>query len=133
MNYKEEIYKIVGAAMEVHKELKHCLPEAVYQEALEYELNERGIKIEREVQVPVVYKKQTLQKYYQLDFLYDDCIILELKSTPSILSEHRFQLFTYLRLTKKPYGILINFGEPSLHIERYRYALETNDCVGFLK
>ena len=131
MNYSEEIFNIVGAAMEVHRELKNNLPEAIYQDALECEFRDRGIKSEREVHVPVVYKGHTLDKYYQLDFLCCDDIIIELKSTSSILPEHRFQLFTYLRLTRKPVGILINFGEASLHVERYRFDPETNDCTGF--
>ena len=131
MDYKEMMYTIVGAAMEVHSELHHELTEAVYQEALEYEFKDRNIEYAREVRVPIQYKEHTLNKYYQIDFVCFNDIILELKSVTAITTEHRYQLFTYMRLTKKPYGLLLNFGEKSLHIERYRLDSATGNCVGF--
>lgn len=130
MDYKEKIYAVIGAAMEVHRVMKHGLAEPIYQEALEYEFRDRAIPYAREVQVPVIYKSHVLDKYYQMDFVCYDDIILELKAAYTLTSEHRFQLFNYLRLTRKPYGILINFGEQSLHVERYCFDPETNECRG---
>ena len=119
--------------MDVHGELHSGLQEVVYQEALMYELQDRNIPFEREVHLPIRYKNHILDKYYQMDFVCHENIILELKSVTAFTPEHRSQLFTYLRLTKKPYGLLINFGEKSLHVERYRYDAETDKIEGFAK
>lgn len=133
MDNSEKLYNIIGAAMEVHNELHRGLTELVYQEALECELNDRNIPYSREVKVPIMYKKHLLNKYYQLDFICYDDIIVELKAAETITSDFRFQLFNYLRLTKKPCGLLINFGEERLHVERYRYDVEKNECFVFAK
>lgn len=127
-NIKKEYYDVIGAAMEVHNELKPGLQEAIYQEALAYEFIDRNIPFNREMHLPVQYKNRTLSKHYQVDFVCYDNIIVELKSTESICAEHRNQVFTYLRLMKKQYGLLINFGEKSLHVERYIYDSSTNKC-----
>ena len=133
MESKEQIYRIIGACMEVHNELKPGLQEVVYQEALMYELEDRNIPFQREVHLPIQYKNHTLEKHYQMDYVCYDNIIVELKATDTLTVEHRYQLFTYLRLTKKPFGLLINFGEKSLHIERYRYDPATGKLEGFAK
>ena len=133
MEPREQLYAIIGAAMEVHKELKHGLQEPIYQEALAFELEDRGIPFQREVHLPVQYKNHTLSKHYQMDFVCYDGIIVELKSAESIISDFRYQLFTYLRLTKQPYGLMINFGEKSLHVERYHYNASTDKCELFAK
>ena len=133
MDNSEKLYNIIGAAMEVHNELHRGLTELVYQEALECELSDRNIPYSREVKVPIRYKKHLLNKYYQLDFICYDDIIVELKAAETITSDFRFQLFNYLRLTKKPCGLLINFGEERLHVERYRYDVEKNECFVFAK
>ena len=125
--YGELVYKIIGAAMEVHSELNYGLLEAVYQEALHLELKDRNIDNEREVNVPVYYKDHLLDKKYKMDILVDD-IVVELKSVTQIVPAHRAQLCNYLRLTKKPIGLLINFGEESLIGERWAYDKETNEC-----
>ena len=133
MDTKQQIYDIIGACMDVHGELHSGLQEVVYQEALMYELQDRNIPFEREVHLPIRYKNHVLDKYYQMDFVCHENIILELKSATAFTPEHRSQLFTYLRLTKKPYGLLINFGEKSLHVERYCYDAETDKIEGFAK
>ena len=69
-----------------------------------------------------------MEKYYKMDLVVGD-IIVELKSVKEIIPAHRAQLFNYLRLTKKPVGLLINFGQSSLQGERYAYVEETNECV----
>jgi GxxExxY protein len=126
--YKDIVYRIIGAAMEVHCELNWGLLEPVYNEALHLELLDRGIENEREQQVPCYYKNHQLEKHYQLDIVVGD-VIVELKSVSELNTSHRAQLFNYLRLTKKPIGLLINFGQESLQGERYAYDEETNECV----
>jgi len=127
--YKEKVYKIIGAAMTVHRELGWGLLESVYNEALHLELSDLGIKNEIEKQLPCYYKHHKLEKYYQFDMVVDDEIIIELKSVTKLVPAHRSQLFNYMRLTKKPIGLLINFGQPSLQGERYAFFNETNACV----
>ena len=113
--------------MAVHSELSWGLLEAVYQEALHLELLDRGIDNLREQEVPVYYKSHVLDKMYKMDIVVDD-IIVELKSVTKLAPEHRAQLCNYLRLTRKPLGLLINFGEKSLIGERWAYDKDTNEC-----
>ena len=126
--YKDTVYQIIGAAMEVHSELNWGLLEPVYNEALHLELLDRGIDNEREKQLPCYYKHHKLEKFYQMDIVVGD-VVVELKSVDELNSAHRAQLFNYLRLTKKPIGLLINFGQSSLQGERYGYDEETNECI----
>ena len=126
--YKDKVYDIIGAAMSVHRELRWGLLEPIYNEAMHIELSRKGVAHEREVLLPCYYKGQLLEKYYMMDLVAGE-IIVELKSTAAILPAHRFQLFNYMRLTQKPIGLLINFGQSSLYCERYAYNKETNDCV----
>jgi GxxExxY protein len=125
--YSDKVYKIIGAAMTVHSELNWGLLEPVYQEALHLELLDRGIENIREQEVPVYYKKHLLEKKYRMDIMVDD-IIIELKSVTSLAPAHRAQLCNYLRLARKPLGLLINFGEESLIGERWAYDVDTNKC-----
>lgn len=126
--YKDLVYKIVGAAMEVHNELNWGLLEPVYNEALHRELKSQGLDSQCEVSLPCYYKGELMDKYYRLDLVVGD-IIVELKSVTELIPAHRAQLFNYLRLTMKPIGILFNFGEESLRTERYVFDKTTNDCV----
>jgi len=126
--YKDIVYQIIGAAMEVHDELNWGLLEAVYNEALHLELLDRGISNECEKQLPCFYKNRQMEKFYQMDLVVGD-VVVELKSVEELNSNHRAQLFNYLRLTQKPIGLLINFGQPSLQGERYAYDEETNECI----
>ena len=128
IRHKEIIYNIIGAAMEVHRELGGGLLEPIYNEALFLELQERGIKCEREKQIACFYKNHQLEKYYQMDLVVDD-VIVELKSVKELVPAHREQLFNYLRLTHMPMGLLINFGQASLQGERYAFFKEDNECV----
>ena len=125
--YANKVYKIIGAAMTVHSELGYGLLEPVYQEALHLELLDRGIANDREIEIPIYYKKHLLEKKYRMDIVVDD-IIVELKSVTNLVSAHRAQLCNYLRLTRKPIGLLINFGEESLVGERWAYDQNTNEC-----
>ena len=125
--YANKVYKIIGSAMAVHSEMGWGLLESVYQEALHLELIDRGIANERELEIPVYYKKHLLDKKYRMDLVVDD-IIVELKSVSKLVSAHRAQLCNYLRLTRKPLGLLINFGEVNLIGERWAYDEKTNEC-----
>ena len=126
--YKDLVYNIIGAAMEVHNELNWGLLEPIYNEALHRELLEREIENEREKQLSCFYKNQLLDKHYQMDLVVGD-VIVELKSVSELSSAHRAQLFNYMRLTKKPIGLLINFGQENLQGERYAYIEKTNECI----
>lgn len=126
--YKSLVYKIIGAAMEVHSEMNYGLEEAVYNECLCLELEDRGIHGMPEQKLPVFYKGHLLNKHYRMDIVVDD-IVVELKSVKELIPQHRAQLFNYLRITKKPVGLLINFGRESLQGERYAFIEETNECV----
>ena len=127
-DYKDIVYKIIGAAMTVHRELSWGLMEGVYQEALHLELLDRGVENEMEKQINCYYKNRLMDKQYRMDSVVGD-IVVELKSVKELLSVHRAQLFNYLRLTKKPLGILINFGSSSLEGERYAFIESENECV----
>ena len=124
----QDIYDVVGAAMEVYNTLGRGLSEPIYQEALAVEMRKRGMKFEREKQLILYYKDVLLEKKYSADFYYQG-IIVELKSVDEICSEHRAQLFNYMRITKKDRGILLNYGEKGLHTERYLYLPEDDDFV----
>ena len=116
--YKEEAYKIIGAAYEVHKELRSGFLEPVYQEAMDREFKMQGIPYEREYLINIFYKNEKLDKYYKADFICFNEIIVELKALPDITTEHESQLINYLKATHKKLGILINFGKPSLQYKR---------------
>lgn len=124
-------YDIIGAAMEVHNEYGFGISEGVYEEALCIELgNEYGYETEAQCDLPVYYKGQLLEKRFRLDIVVEKDVIVELKALEAILPEHRAQLYNYLRLTKKPVGILLNFGK-SVRAEKYIYDSETNEVTFF--
>ncbi len=116
--HKEEAYAIVGACMEVHRELGPGFLEAIYQEALAIEFEIRGIPFEREARLSVHYKNRVLGKQYFCDFLCYGKVIIECKCVRTLMPEHDAQLFNYLRATKLALGLLVNFGEPSLNHKR---------------
>ena len=127
LDYKDIVYKIIGAAMEVHSELNWGLLEPVYQEAMHLELLDRGIDNQREKEIDIYYKNHLLDKKYFMDIVVGD-IIVELKSVSKLTAAHRAQLCNYLRLSRKPLGLLINFGEEDLKGERWAYDEDTNEC-----
>jgi GxxExxY protein len=116
--YKEEVYKIIGAAMEVHKELGCGFLEAVYQEALAIEFKEQGIPFEHEKEIDIYYKDILLEKGYRADFFCFGKIIVELKALSGLNGDHENILLNYLRATEEKVGLLINFGTRSLQYKR---------------
>lgn len=127
--YDKIVYSVVGAAYEVQKGLRGGLSEAIYEEALRQELYDRGIDAEAQKELIVYYKGKPLEKKYRVDILCEEDIIIELKAVEKIISEHRAQLFNYLRLMEKPIGILINFSVHGVEIEKYLYDLDNNEVA----
>ena len=116
--YKEESYKIIGAAFAVHRELGCGFLERVYQDALEYEFKERDIPYEREKNIQIMYKGKPLGEPYRADFVCYDKIIVELKAVEELQGIHRSQVVNYLKATGMKLGLLVNFGEEFANIER---------------
>ncbi len=105
---------IIGAAIEVHRHLGPGLLESAYEECLCHELHLRGLTFERQVDLPVSYKGLQLDCGYKMDLVVDREIVLELKCVEKILPVHEAQLLTYLKLSGKRVGLLINFNVPLL-------------------
>jgi GxxExxY protein len=105
---------VIGCAIEVHKQLGPGLLEGVYEECLCHELASQGLAFQRQVQLPIVYKGIALNSIYRIDLLVADELIVEIKAIEQLLPVHEDQLLTYLRLTKKRTGLLINFNVPLL-------------------
>jgi GxxExxY protein len=114
LKHEELTHAIIGAAIEVHKELGPGLMESAYEECLCYELSQIGLAFQRQLPLPVQYKKVKLDCAYRLDIVVEDTVILELKSVEELLPIHEAQLMTYLKLSKKPVGFLVNFNVPLL-------------------
>jgi GxxExxY protein len=118
--FKEEVYAIVGAAIEVHRELGSGFLEAVYQEALEIELRERNIPFHSQPELNIVYKDRILQKKYNPDFLCLPEIIVEIKALDQLSGKEESQILNYLKASGKRVGLLINFGSAGkLEWKRY--------------
>ena len=115
-------YEIIGATIEVHKELGPGLLEAIYQEALCVELADRNIPYEKEKSIAVYYKKQLVGDY-RIDILVDNRIVIELKSVEKILPVHMAQTMTYLKITGCRLGLLINFNTKMMKQGITRIAL----------
>ena len=105
---------IIGAAIDVHKELGPGLLESVYEECLKIELESKGIKVETQKELPLIYKGQQTGKTYRIDMLVDDRVVVELKSVEALKPVNEIQTVTYLRLSNLRVGLLINFNVPVL-------------------
>ena len=103
--------RIIGAAIEVHRALGPGLLESIYDTAMCIELEERGIDFKRQVRIPAFYKGRSLG-HYNIDFIVDDRVVVEIKSVSIVLPIFEAQLITYLRLSKKRIGLLLNFNSP---------------------
>jgi GxxExxY protein len=114
MSVNEISYQIRGAIYDVYKDLGPGLLESVYEEALCFELQQRGLKVERQKQVPIIYKDNVLKTELRLDILVEDEVIVELKSVEEMKKVFGKQLLTYLRLLYKRLGILVNFNTDNI-------------------
>jgi len=112
--HEELTEKIIGAAIEVHRALGPGLVESAYEECLCRELSLRGVPLQRQVPLPVEYKGVKLDCGYRLDLIVQDQVILELKCVERLLPVHDAQLLTYLKLTRKRVGIILNFNVATL-------------------
>ncbi|MCD4683049.1 MAG: GxxExxY protein [Bacteroidales bacterium] len=107
-------YDVRGAAFKIHKELGPGLLESVYEAALAYELREMGYDVKTQVAVPMYYNDIKFEIGFRLDILVNDLVIIEIKSVEALAGVHYKQLLTYLKLTDKKLGLLINFNSANL-------------------
>ena len=112
--------QIISAAMKVHTRLGPGLLESTYEACLHYELVKRGLAVSAQVGLPVVYEEVKIQVGYRLDLVVNDAVIVELKAVEAIHPTHRAQLLSYLRLSNKKVGLLLNFNVRRLKDGIYR-------------
>lgn len=117
--YQDEMYKIIGACMEVHTVLGHGFLESVYHEALCIELEKRNIPFEQHKVLHVFYKDVQLKKTFEADIIAYGHIMVELKAINGPMDAHHGQVINYLSATKQELGLLVNFGLPSLQYRRF--------------
>jgi len=115
--------KIIGCAIEVHKNLGPGLLESAYEECMIFELRNTGLKAERLIAVPVVYKDIKLDYGYRIDILVEDAVVIELKTVEAFNPVHEAQILTYMKFASKKTSLLINFNVILLKngIKRYKY------------
>lgn len=112
--HSEVTERIIGACIEVHRELGPGLLESAYEPCLAHEMTLRGIRFERQRRVPLVYKGLQVPGGYRLDFVVERCVVVEMKAVAQLLPVHEAQVLTYLRLTGIPVGLLVNFHVPKI-------------------
>jgi len=122
--FKDEVYQIVGAAMEVSNQLGCGFLEAVYQEALAAEFTLRGIPFQAQVELPVYYKGERLDCLYRVDFVCCEGVLVELKALRDFGGVEEAQVLNYLKATHLERGLLLNFGRPSLQYKRFVFSNE---------
>ena len=120
MNENELSYQIIGAAIELHKSIGPGLLESAYENALAYELRERGFKVTQQQPMPFIYKDVKLDVGYRTDLIIESKVIIEIKSVESLAPVHFAQLLTYLKLSGLKLGLLINFNTNYLKDEIHR-------------
>jgi len=111
MTENEISKQVVDAAFKIHIRLGPGLLESVYEAVLAYELRKRGLRVERQKAIPVVYEEVHLEEGFRADLVVEDKLIIELKSVEAVARVHKKQVLTYLRLSNLKLGLLINFGE----------------------
>ena len=116
--YKDLTQEIIGAAMEVHRELGSGFLEYVYEEALGYELNLRATHFERQKELDIYYKDLLIPRKYKPDLIVENKVIVEIKATSGLTEIEEAQLLNYLKATKMRVGLLLNFGKKSLEVKR---------------
>ena len=102
-------YEIIGLAIKVHKELGAGLLESIYEDCLKYELEKNGYDVKQQLTVPIIYDNKIMETKLVVDLLVNDTIVVELKAIEETLPIHEAQLLTYMKVLKKPQGLLINF------------------------
>lgn len=125
MTENEVTYIIRGAAFKVHSKLGPGLLESIYEKFLIYELTKVGLKIKQQVPLPIIYDDNSFECGFRLDLLVEDLIVIEIKSTEALAKVHFKQIMTYLRISKKRIGLLINFNTDTL--DKYSMVRVIND------
>ena len=120
--YRDEGYRLIGAAFEVYNQLGYGLAEEIYQESLQIELTLRNIPYQAKQKIKTYYKEQQLETQYIPDLFVFEGIVVELKAVSALGPEHEAQLFNYMRITRMPVGYLINFGHKG-ELEWKRFIL----------
>jgi GxxExxY protein len=113
---------IIGCGIEVHRSLGPGLLESTYEACTVWELTRRGVRLERQVKLPVVYRGVHLDCGYRLDLVVEESVIVEFKSAASIAPIHEAQMLTYLKLSGLPFGLILNFNVPVLRLGIRRLA-----------
>ena len=108
--YARLSWQIIGCGMRVHTALGPGLLESAYQECLCHELKRAGLQFRREMPIPITYREVTLATEFRLDLLIEEAVVVEVKAVEHILKLHEAQLLTYLRMTGKRFGLLLNFN-----------------------
>jgi GxxExxY protein len=125
--FEKETYEINGCVYEVYKQLGNGFLEAVYQEAMEYQLTKNGVPFESQKLIQIYYDGNVLRQFYKADIICYDKILLELKAVKAITNEHKAQLINYLKATRIKLGLLVNFGSyPKVEIQRIIYEIRDN-------
>lgn len=114
---------VIGAAIEVHRTLGPGLLESAYEECLFYELKQKGLQVERQIALPIVYKEIKLDHGYRLDLLVNNQVVVELKTVEAINDVHQAQILTYMKLGGYKLGLLLNFNVKLLKSGIKRYIL----------
>ena len=120
MKENDITYRIIGAIYKVYRALGPGLLESIYEEALTYQLVLDGLKVERQVNIPIIYQGKELADKLKLDILIEDQIIVELKAVKELLDVHYKQLLTYLKLANLHIGLLVNFQTANIQNEIHR-------------
>ena len=120
MKENDITYRIIGAIYKVYRALGPGLLESIYEEALTYQLVLDGLKVERQVNIPIIYQGKELADKLKLDILVEDQIIIELKAVKELLDVHYKQLLTYLKLANLHIGLLVNFQTANIQNEIHR-------------
>ncbi|MFC1537830.1 GxxExxY protein [Candidatus Latescibacterota bacterium] len=129
MNINDITEKVIGTAINIHRELGPGLLESTYEACMLYDLADSGLKVENQKTLPIVYKNIEINSGYRLDLLVENKVIIELKSVEKVLPIHKAQLMSYLKLSGCTVGLLINFNVEILKNGIYRIVNGYNDPV----
>ena len=114
MRPNEISYKVIGAAMTVHTALGPGLVESAYEKCLCHEFTQVGLQYRRQVRLPIAYHNVHVSPAYKIDFIVENCVVVEIKCVERLRPVHRTQLLSYLKLAKLPLGLLLNFKVPHM-------------------
>lgn len=120
MHENDISYKIIGAAIDLHKAIGPGLLESAYENALAYDLRELGFNVEQQMGLPFIYKEVKQDVGYRIDLMVENKVVIEIKAVETLLPVHYSQVLTYLKISKKKLGLLINFNSKLLKSNIHR-------------